>query len=760
MSGQFDYNSDDSPPELSGNAAFVVVCKYDPDAGENKAKFTIIPNVKCETIAEREGLEPSTARFHYVLDGTGEPDWPSQFEEIFALIENKGKSRNKEDAARRAARRKRYVVMPEDRLCVLVFQDAKSSSDYQIYFDGFAESPEVHVGPSGQSVTFTASSVGIRLWDTPITDRMERNARIPNLETVAFDDQILVENTVVFNPDGKPNCTPDGSDSSFFADSEAAEPFKRQDFPIFLEPGIKENPSPLTFWTIEKVARYLMVRGNSEEKYVANPDFSTLKDLLNSRRPKDDQEYFNPDDKDTYQENAVVVTEYDVTGKRWPEALQSLVSHYGFGSKYEIGTDENGEPDNIIDLYRKDGTGISDPKDIYFQQTGQALDPAKTNTQEFNVTRDYKNTYNAVIVDTKPELWEVSIILAPGFQPASGDEAPTSRTSYTKANLDQASSTTLNKYRLYIADETGAGHLKIEAKVGDTAATEWEKFPFLFAKIFPIRKNDQGDTVVGHSYRLRPGKPKLISVGEDRRPLETRLDISTDFAGEAPYLWDGTGTWQPVTSGWTLLKDRLGIYINCDDPGAWKTCQYTGPNGQVLSPVVDGIASQSNPDPAENSTTKRFYLMLTTVIESDKRPVKLVEKRASSALKFNRTLYSHSKETFAKKTLSANSKYNIDPEHNVIIDNTDLIKAYAAQQQQAHENPQIAGAVMIPYLDRGYQIGDAIKSVAGRDLSLQINSGVEQGESARYPLVVGRTFRFHPVQHTELQLSDHRADAR
>lgn len=728
MPGSFDFTGSDTPI-LHGQAAQIVVAKYNPDAASGK-KFSVVPNVQCDMVKEREGLQPSIAQFHYVLDGTNNPDWPQQFEEIFALIDSTA-------SGKKATRRKKYTVQPEDRICVLVYQDAKDENDYQIYFDGFAETPQPSVDGEGQHVTFTASSVAIRLYDSPVYSRMQRDADQPNVEGI--ETRWLVEDNVVFNEDGLPNCTPDGHDETVDSTDESST----NEYPIFLDNLIKRDPDPRTFWTLEKTARHLLGRFNDEE-YVANPDFAVTTALLKNRRPKEGSEFFDESDPSTYEETDIKLGEWDITGKHWPTALEQLLGFYGFAAKYELGTDANGEPDWIIDIYRKDGTGLGDPKELFYQKAGENLDPAKTNTESLSVVRDYKNCYNSVIVDSNTEEVEVSVVLAPGFEPASGDEADANRVNYLKAKLADASGTTRNKYRLYVADEAGDGHWDDDS--GDWVPSN----PLDLKDIFP-----EVDGIRTYAIRRRPGKGTLLSKDTANEPYKATLSISRDYAGSSPLLWDGTGTWQNVSGGFEILDDRLGIRLTCEDPEAWKVGLTSGDDPQEHSETIQGVTAQAAP----TDGIKRFYLRLTTVIKGDKRAVGRFARRKTSALKYDRTLYTHAKETYGHKVVAAKTQYNTsDDPIEVDLDEETKIKAFAAQVQQAHENPRIAGSVTIPHLDRGYQIGDAISKIKGRNLSLQVNAGSEQGESKRYPLVVGRTWQFSGRQTTTIEVDDHRSN--
>lgn len=65
----------------------------------------------------------------------------------------------------------------------------------------------------------------------------------------------------------------------------------------------------------------------------------------------------------------------------------------------------------------------------------------------------------------------------------------------------------------------------------------------------------------------------------------------------------------------------------------------------------------------------------------------------------------------------------------------------------------------IPELVDYLQIGDRIGEINGRDVSLLVNAGAEQGEAASYPYVVALTWDFQgEKQSTTLQLTDRRLE--
>ena len=84
--------------------------------------------------------------------------------------------------------------------------------------------------------------------------------------------------------------------------------------------------------------------------------------------------------------------------------------------------------------------------------------------------------------------------------------------------------------------------------------------------------------------RLRPGSNTLLTRDSAGRPLQAQLALSRDYAGPAPAVWDGTGTWQPIAGGWELLEDRLGILVTVEDPESWPIGDYTGPQPAGAEP--------------------------------------------------------------------------------------------------------------------------------------------------------------------------------
>ena len=156
MAGSFDYNP--YPPQLAPGR--------DADRGlplrrrhADGQGYTFLPNIRCDQIQYKEGIEPPAARFSYILDEVAAINngWPSQFDQIWPLTVTPSP----------------YVVANDDELVVLALLPDNTT---RVLFHGFARVPQTDLSPASQNVTFVAVGVAILCWNTPIggTDRTRR----------------------------------------------------------------------------------------------------------------------------------------------------------------------------------------------------------------------------------------------------------------------------------------------------------------------------------------------------------------------------------------------------------------------------------------------------------------------------------------------------------------------------------------------------------------------------------------------------------
>jgi hypothetical protein len=809
-----------TPPgvQLSAFALQTAVYVYDVTADDGNS-LTLLPNVQCWEIQTKEGNDPPTAHLSYILDDRSlSMGIPSQFQQLWPLdlpTPNLVGS---------------YIATPSLRIVV---QGMYPDGSFRTLFDGFPRMPTTQVAGNNQAVTFGAVGVAIRAWDSPIKGRFERDNDDPNEGNIFFINRPCRFNPVhPGDPSGQPNCTPDDADVNEGDDSIS--------YPVFLDPSIQRTPDPRTFWTLGKAVRYILSKYNppsdDEEdedqdggdsgnatyhQFIQNPDFSQLSEILDNRRPKDGMEYYDPNDPSTYDASPIILRDFDCTNMAWPDALERLLGYNGFGMSWVLQQDDFGQPNNTFNVYRKDAGNPAAPKVLLFAVDGTPMNPATQNVGTLHGSFDYHGVANQFIIESHPNRYEVSIVLAPGFTPTKGDELAASRKQFLKQNLDGATKEIRQKYRYYIADECGDGYFndRTGQTTGATGTTGGvptsgtgggvgggkpkggTPIPGMFVtgtaldlgSLWPDVDPGDGTTPVSpYVVRYRPCAKKLLTLDGNGDEYKAQLAFSRDYTGEVAVLWDGkTGHWQPIDDGsWELLPDRIGIMFTSEDPEAIKIGAYTGGNPQEKSKILRGITCQANPKPFPippladtNQSQQLFFLRLTTVIESDTTLEATAPRRDASPLPNIVERRIDAKEHWRYDVVTKNSAFFtvasanfapdegnaddtddrdqivLDKQGNLVIrDDTAAATDYATQLRSVHEFPMCSTAFTIPTFTMAYNIGDRISLISGRNVSLQTNAGTEQQEGEQFPTVVGVSWDFQTHQTTTLQLADRRRE--
>ncbi len=717
--GSFDL--DNTVPSLSGPAATIVVCRYTPTASPI---LSLLPNVQCLRIDAHQGSRPTVARFRYIQDDSLQATfaWPSQFENLWP-VDAQGP----------------YVVLADDRVVVLI---GNPDGTYEVLFDGFAQIPEVELSERTQRVSFTAIGVAIRAWDMPIRGRWQRSASNPQAD--GPNGPIRTDLPTRFNPadtfasNGNksgfiPNCTPDG----YNVDSSNSD----ASYPVFLEQGLERTPDPRTYWTVSKAIRYLLANYN-DQIYVTNPSFEPLDEMLDAMYPFPGYSTLDPQGSAGYQSAGITLRDYDATDKAWPDALEELLGYAGFSMSFATATDDEGLPINTLNIYRTDSADPVAPKFAYLAPSRtDVLDPSANNITRLNLNRDLNSLVNCFSIESPLKQVEVSVILSPGFEPMFGDQMAANRRQFVKSQLVGASATIRRKYRWYVVDECGDGHWV-------NASQSWSVTPFDFSSIFPISANG----IESYVQRYRPGAGTLLSVDSDGHPLQADLSISFNYAGAIPGIWDGTGTWESINGGWSLLKDRLGITVEVEDPENW--------NGGKTVGDIRAITWQANPPSGTPTNGSPFVLRLTTVLSDDRMLHAVADKRVASPTQFTRRRRADARDHFQYNRVVGPSLNNAGSQDVITRDDTNLALAHAMQLRASHEFPPLVGSMRLPYISTFYGIGDRIASVVGRDVSFQTNIGSNQGEAPQYPSIVGLSWLLEDSrQETVIRMSDNRSRA-
>ena len=665
-------------------------------------QFELLPNVRVLTVQSREGADPGVAQFRYVFDSGASPAFPNSFEQVLAVDSDLPS-----------------VVQNDERIVVMTSYPDGSPL---FLFDGFAQVPELGFAPSREEVSFAAYGVAVREWDTPIGGALLRDSDRPSTGPDRETDIVAQ-----FNPQGRPNATPDGA--------QASDTFGNL-YPTFLDPLVVRAPDVRRKWTVPMALRYLCFHENDDQTYVGNPAGDLIDALFDSRAPGEGVG-LHLDDPTSYESSPLDVPDYPVTGKAWPNAVDDLLRPNGFGMAFRLDDDGTGMPSTRLDLFRRQDGSPAIAKDLLLQPRGQTLDPSLTNMNAAKLARDTRDIANAFTVESELVRYEASFILAPGFPIDPKDAAsPTSLAAFDLSSPTFAGSGHDN-YRLYMFDETGEGHWDWATSAIVTNATDLTAI---------LQAGDLDMKPCARRRRVPIGD--LFSLDPNRKALRASLSISTNYLGTQPGLWNGTGTWQQVQGGFELLRDRLGIWIKAANPNGWSIGGSSAPNAPYPAGVVRGVEDQAV------TGRQRFALRLTCVVEGDHVLSATADRRPSSSTTFRVTRRVDGRDRYFKHLIAPNSEFN--PSSSIITSRDDSVdaKAEADARRLASESGEVGGSVTVPRFTNAYQIGDRIRSIRGRNLSLRTNAGAPSEEGEVYPAVVGLTWVFDGGQKTILHLSD------
>ena len=568
MAGSFDLSG--SGPVLASQAAVIYTCLYDASAESADEAYTVLPNVYCERIRYSEGVEPPTAKFSYLTadELLATFGWPSQAEQIFPITAQGD-----------------YVVQSDDELAVIT-QNPDGSPF--VLWHGFAQIPQLDISGTQQSLSFVGVGVAARKFDKPISGRVQRNSH--QVMTTDGSADIQVDLPARFNPADNSVGSEGGYVGNavgftFWTDGDSDE----GNYPVFADPLLRyqntDSETMVELWYVSDIVKYLIATeqladGETvDDQYIDWPDFATLDALLQASYPTGSGPY-KPGGTDT-QTADITVRDYDAANRPMPEVIGEVLGYCGFLCTWQTATDGDGLPTDYLRFYRRDGASTSAAKTLYLNTAGNALDPSLNNATQIHLSRDANQIVNATEVETALREVEISVLLAPLFEPSIGDEESPLRDQFKNANLTNATAELRRAYRWYGADECGVdGHW-------NALSGEWVTGkPLDLSSVFP----PEDDGTPSYVTRYRPGQRTVIAKDSEGKPKKAVLEIYFGYYSIDPYLEtdpDPTG-WQTVTAGWKLLDDRLGIEVTIDDPEQWNA-------GNPKVGKIAGITWVANP---------------------------------------------------------------------------------------------------------------------------------------------------------------------
>lgn len=704
---------------LSVLPAFPLVVRYSPGS-----PFRVLPNILCTGISRRCGADPGVVRFKYALDELNPPGFPDRIEDVLGLDKSGP-----------------YIASQDDRLCVVI---PAGDGGYQVVADCFAQVPQGDLSPAGEDATFEAVGVGARCFDTPLAGSVYRNG--PDVTVVS---DVQTDRLARFNPDGRPNRVPAGAFSGAGT----------QKYPVFVDAATSETADAThAFWTVADVAAYILAQGN-DEQYVTNPTLSSLASILCDRTQGGG--LLDPAKQPA---TPIPCQDLEISDLPWPEALVKLLHPHSFDFAFMTSQSSSGTPLTYIYFFRTDDADNVAPKQLYLQQPGQALNPALSNFNAMGVARDGSRIANEIMVTTQCTHHEIGVILAPGFTPNAADATGASFPAFDTENPNFVPGNQ-DKYRVFVANESGDGYW-------DFSTSSWKTTPVCnFDAVFGApqpRTITVGPPIPQYANHRRPGISTLFSLDGTKERRHAKLYISRDYAGIAPGIWDRSASWSPVESGWELLPDRLGVRITAPKISAIEFGPPVPGFGAVAvnsGAHISLVESINNPFTiVTTSTNPRVTFLLVCVVESDMGLGAAAFARPSSISQFSIQRRKDERDRFVKHVVCASSIFNVNPQDTVDPtaggrDDTLDAFAYAEASRASSENPSFQGQFRIPWISGGYDVGDKISAVTGRNINLRTNGGFAGGEAAQYAVVTGIDLNFDPQQSTHIVTSDLRKEA-
>jgi len=745
-----------------------------------------LPNIRCLSRSRHE-FHAWTGQFRYAFDqssfaGTADP---RRVEQCLAMV----------------AKGSRTLAI-DDRIRVVRMVGTRRTD---ILFDGFLVAPQAELADKTEAVTFTVASVPIREWDTPLGGAVYRDNEgidsAPNDDSnPALPQDIQTDLPARFNPNGKPNAI---KKDNYSGEGNYKYPvFVDENLPTYRQTDTETIVFPIEHWTLAGAVKYCLAIGNPRVPDDADPEadpvpayvdysaFTYLDDLFTAVRSTSEDGWIDMSDPDTFTREPIIVADCDVTGMCWPDAVRRLIEPHGFGFRFDLKTDEDGEPKWKVVFYRKDdGTAR---KNAFLQRAGEDLIPGKSIVSALSLVRDCSGIQNQWRTLSKPVNREASVILgcttfieAADLVTSTGDPSADKSGRYIRNRPPSISTTPFDPQfgRIFILGEGARAddgfYMAASGLLRESPTSLDALFKESTAGVGGFKAPpSEGTEPRTYVHRRRPPIAPLITKDIGGEPRAAILEVSINYGGTTG-VWDPSalnldevapdgpeslgGTWQQVPSGWTLLEDRIGIELTMANPRSWAIGSQGGNFLQsgvldVLNCLCNGtLASVGNPRPE----VPRIFFRLTTVIEADHDIDATAKRRGASPTGFTITRFEDSRDRFKKHIITKRSSLAKEAGITVDtadVDDTDDAKSQSEARRRSNECGTFAGTVTVPYFTDSLNVGDKLKGVVGRDISFEMNAGREQGEAALYPIVIGIADHFEGGQSTSVTLQDYRSE--
>lgn len=214
------------------------------------------------------------------------------------------------------------------------------------------------------------------------------------------------------------------------------------------------------------------------------------------------------------------------------------------------------------------------------------------------------------------------------------------------------------------------------------------------------------------------------------RPLSKTITTAADggtFGVHVEVSFDGGSSWYPPVGSVTVLKDRAGIWFALANPTSMIIPGGDWYDTNLWYALIDQL----------------FRVRVTAVFEDDARLTARPPRDAAhtpTLWRNSELLYQPRDFRFASRSDTVDVLASVNPGGaDIEVDDSAAALAKAERVAAAGRGGEIRAALTIPWLDEVFTIGDRVRGLSGRSLSL---NGVLRTDDGRDPdwSVIGKTY--------------------
>lgn len=375
-----------------------------------------------------------------------------------------------------------------------------------------------------------------------------------------------------------------------------------------------------------------------------------------------------------------------------PSILDRLLSPFGYAWRLELTSDADGNLTKQIVVFKR---GEGTEKELRLQRPDELLDLSKTNVSRLTTAHSIADLANVIKAEGSLQQREVTVELYRGWTEAED-----------ALGLDVLTRDPLLKAVSEFQSHQNAWRLWVGNEAGDACGTRQTVAPIPAA---PLDLTTVFDVVAPRRRKVEDCLTK-DEEGHRRPAVLEYYDTGEEIWKQVPSEW-----------GYTILPDQIGVYFSGDFPPA----------------ILYGNGNDAR-------------LRITGTITGDSRLAHTTDRRSTSPNRRDVTLHLDLSDRFhdrKRQTDGPLASQILAPHGSDERDDATTLEQYAEKVQAVEEAADLRVSILLHGLDFGYEIGDLLTRVNGRNISFNRNSATAAAK--RYMQITGIRYLVEE-QRTEL----------